>query len=218
MFRGVAFEFRWRDPAHRAFWDLAFSGGSLVAALMQGIMLGRAAAGRAGRRGAPTAAAGGTGSRRSACSPVRAWSWVIRLLGACWLNWKTEGETQAHARRLMRILAPLTLAALAAVSVATPFLGNEYFDRWFSMPRVLFTAQVPLVIAILTWRFVRSLRRNYELAPFVLTLAVFGLSFVGLGHQHVSLPGAEQHHAATWRRRPRPARPSCWWARRSSCR
>ena len=49
------------------------------------------------------------------------------------------------------------------------------------MPRVLFTAQVPLIIAILTWRFVRSLRRNYELAPFVLTLAVFGLSFVGLG-------------------------------------
>src|SRR3982751_5574327 len=40
VFRGVAFEFRWRDPAHRAFWDLAFSGGSLVAGLMQGIMVG----------------------------------------------------------------------------------------------------------------------------------------------------------------------------------
>jgi cytochrome d ubiquinol oxidase subunit II len=49
------------------------------------------------------------------------------------------------------------------------------------MPRVMFTAQVPLVIGILTWRFVRSLRRNYDLAPFVITLAVFGLSFVGLG-------------------------------------
>ena len=46
---------------------------------------------------------------------------------------------------------------------------------------MLVTAQVPLIIAILTWRFVRSLRRNYELAPFVITLAVFGLSFVGLG-------------------------------------
>ena len=40
VFRGVAFEFRWRDPAHRAFWDLAFTGGSFVAAFMQGIMLG----------------------------------------------------------------------------------------------------------------------------------------------------------------------------------
>ena len=99
----------------------------------------------------------------------------------------------------MRILAPLTLAAILAVSAATPFLGNEYFQRWFSMPRVLFTAQVPLVIAILTWRFVRSLRRNYELAPFVLTLAVFGLSFVGLGISMYPVPGAEQHHAADGR-------------------
>ena len=103
------------------------------------------------------------------------------LLGACWLNWKTDGDTQLRARRLLRVLAPLTLLALIAVSAATPFLGQQYFDRWFSMPRVLFTAQVPLVIAILTWRFVRSLRRNHELAPFLLTLAVFGLSFVGLG-------------------------------------
>ena len=75
----------------------------------------------------------------------------------------------------------MTLVAILAVSLATPFLGPQYFDRWFTMPRVLFTAQVPLVIAILTWRFVRSLRRDYELAPFVITLAVFGLSFVGLG-------------------------------------
>jgi cytochrome d ubiquinol oxidase subunit II len=40
VFRGVAFEFRWRDSGHRAFWDLAFTGGSFVAAFMQGIMLG----------------------------------------------------------------------------------------------------------------------------------------------------------------------------------
>ena len=40
VFRGVAFEFRWRDPGHRAFWDHAFTGGSFVAAFMQGIMLG----------------------------------------------------------------------------------------------------------------------------------------------------------------------------------
>jgi len=103
------------------------------------------------------------------------------LLGACWLNWKTDGETQNHSRRLMRALAPATLGAIAAVSVATLFLGGEYIERWLAMPAVLVTAQVPLIIAILTWRFVRSLRRHYELAPFVITLAVFALSFVGLG-------------------------------------
>ena len=180
VFRGVAFEFRWRDPAHRPFWDLAFTGGSLVAAFMQGIMLGALLQGVevAGR-----AYAGGWWDWLTPFSLLTGASVVsgYALLGACWLNWKTDGSTQAHARRLMRILAPLTLAAILAVSLATPLLGGEYFQRWFSMPRVLFTAQVPLVIAILTWRFVRSLRRNYEFAPFLLTLAVFGLSFVGLG-------------------------------------
>src|SRR3569832_961672 len=36
VFRGVAFEFRWRDARHRALWDVAFCIGSIVAALAQG--------------------------------------------------------------------------------------------------------------------------------------------------------------------------------------
>src|SRR4030095_8038434 len=39
IFRGVAFEFRWRDPGHRAAWDLAFSIGSIGAAFAQGVTL-----------------------------------------------------------------------------------------------------------------------------------------------------------------------------------
>jgi cytochrome d ubiquinol oxidase subunit II len=180
VFRGVAFEFRWRDPAHRATWDVAFTAGSAIAAFAQGITLGALLQGIHvdGR-----AYAGGWWDWFTPFSVLCGASVVTgyALLGACWLNWKTEGETQKHARRLMRLLAPSTLFALVAVSAATPLLGPQYFERWFSMPRVLFTAQVPLVIAILTWRFARSLRRDYELAPFVLTLAVFGVAFVGLG-------------------------------------
>jgi cytochrome d ubiquinol oxidase subunit II len=40
IFRGVAFEFRWRDPGHQTFWDISFAGGSILAALAQGITLG----------------------------------------------------------------------------------------------------------------------------------------------------------------------------------
>jgi cytochrome bd ubiquinol oxidase subunit II len=180
VFRGVAFEFRWRDPAHRPIWDFAFTAGSLIAALAQGIMLGALLQGIAvkGR-----AYAGGWWDWLTPFTLLTGVSVVAgySLLGACWLNWKTDGETQKHARRLMRVWAPVTLVCILAVSGATPFLGTQYWERWFSMPRVLVTAQVPLVIAILTWRFARSLRRNYDLAPFVITLAVFGLSFAGLG-------------------------------------
>ena len=40
VFRGVAFEFRFRDTEHRTFWDHGFFYGSLVATLAQGAMLG----------------------------------------------------------------------------------------------------------------------------------------------------------------------------------
>lgn len=41
IFRGVAFEFRFKaTPAHRPFWDKAFIGGSIVATFSRGITVG----------------------------------------------------------------------------------------------------------------------------------------------------------------------------------
>ncbi len=41
IFRGVAFEFRFKAvPSHRTFWDYAFAGGSLLATFSQGIVVG----------------------------------------------------------------------------------------------------------------------------------------------------------------------------------
>jgi cytochrome d ubiquinol oxidase subunit II len=73
VFRGVAFEFRWRDPGHRRYWDFAFTAGSFAATFAQGITLGRSC--RVSRsRADHMQAAGGIGSRRSASWPASAWS------------------------------------------------------------------------------------------------------------------------------------------------
>ena len=41
IFRGVAFEFRFKaTPSHRKFWDYSFAGGSLLATFSQGIVVG----------------------------------------------------------------------------------------------------------------------------------------------------------------------------------
>src|SRR5690242_5753173 len=40
VFRGVAFEFRYRDAVHKTFWDYAFTYGSGIATFAQGIVLG----------------------------------------------------------------------------------------------------------------------------------------------------------------------------------
>ncbi|MFZ7094594.1 cytochrome d ubiquinol oxidase subunit II [Luteimonas dalianensis] len=180
VFRGVAFEARWRDPLHRRWWDAAFQGGSTVAALAQGIILGALVQGIAvdGRE-----YAGGWWDWLTPFSLLTGVSVVVgyALLGATWLVLKTEGELQARARRHASRLGVAMLAGIVAVSLATLGLDYDYHHRWTTMPAVLVTAQVPLLTAVMGYAFWRSLRRGRELAPFLLTLALFALTFVGLG-------------------------------------
>ena len=180
VFRGVAFEFRWRDPRHRPFWDVAFSFGSVLAAFSQGITLGAILQ---GVRVEADAYAGGWLDWLSAFSLLTGAAVVIgyALLGAAWLVWKTEGPGQERARRLAFWLGGATLLALFAVSAATPFLTYDYWRRWFAMPGVLLTAQVPLLVAIFAATFFWSLKRGAERLPFIMALGLFFLGFVGLG-------------------------------------
>lgn len=179
VFRGVAFEFRWRDPAHRPFWDLAFCGGSLVATLAQGITLGALLQGITvkGR-----AYAGGWWEWLSPFSLLTGASLVIgyALLGAAWLIWKSSGPLQADARRMARILLPLVLLAIAAVSAYTPLLEGQYYLRWFDWPGLLVTVPMPLLVAVTGFFLWRALRGSRDWLPFVLTLLLFGLSMAGL--------------------------------------
>lgn len=180
VFRGVAFEFRWRDPRHQRFWDAAFFGGSGVAALAQGIALGALLQ---GIRVEGRAYAGGWWDWLSPFSLLTGASVAVgyALLGACWLNWKTEGALQARARAAARLLGGATVGAMIAVSIATPFLKGQYWQRWFEWPGVLLTAPVPLLVAAATLAFFHTLKRRHELTPFLLALGLFLLAFVGLG-------------------------------------
>jgi cytochrome d ubiquinol oxidase subunit II len=180
VFRGVAFEFRWRDPLHRAWWDRAFATGSLVAAASQGMILGAILQGVRVVKGSY---AGGWLDWLSPFTLLTGLAVVLgyALLGSTWLIWKTSGTGQAHARRLALKLAVGTLMAMAAVSAATPFLHYDYWRRWFTIPDVLFTAQVPLLVLITTGVFAWGLRRGAERLPFLMTLTLFLLNFVGLG-------------------------------------
>ena len=179
VFRGVAFEFRWRDPGHRHFWDRAFTAGSTIAALAQGITLG------ALLQGVKVANNSYAGDWLDWLSPFSLLTGVsvtigYALLGACWLVWRTEGSAQAHARRLALRLAIATLVALAAVSAATPFLAFDYYDRWLTLPTMALAAPVPILVAASAFLFFRTLDRPREWLPFVLALSWFLLGFVGL--------------------------------------
>jgi cytochrome d ubiquinol oxidase subunit II len=197
IFRGVAFEFRWRDPGHRRYWDFAFTTGSVVATLAQGITLGALLQGIVveGR-----SYAGGWWDWLTPFSLLVGVSLVVgyALLGATWLIMKTNGLVQWHSYRLARRLAIALIICIGLVSAATPFLSGAYYERWFAWPQVLVTAQVPLLVSLCSGFLLAGLVRRWEYWPFLLTLGLFALCLLGLGvsmFPHV-VPNAVTIHQA----------------------
>jgi cytochrome d ubiquinol oxidase subunit II len=180
VFRGVAFEFRFRAERSAFLWDWAFFLGSLVAAFTQGVMLGALVQGIAV---ADRAYAGGWLDWLTPFSLLTGIALVsgYALLGATWLIHKTEAPTQSRAFALARPLAPLMLALVAAVSLWTPFLNEDYWRLWFSFPRNLLLAPLPLAAGAAGIWLILLLARGRENAPFFAAQALFALCYIGIG-------------------------------------
>jgi cytochrome bd ubiquinol oxidase subunit II len=195
VFRGVAFEFRFRDAEHKTFWDHAFNYGSAIATFAQGIVLGSFIQGYEvnGRQFA--------GSSLAFLTPFSLMTGLALLfgyglLGAGWLILKTEGDIQAAARRHGRICLIGVLAAIAVVSIWTPVASPMVAARWFSWPNILILAPVPIATAataLVTWR---ALGSRAETMPFAGAVLLFVLSFIGIA---ISLyPMIVPYHFTLW--------------------
>ncbi len=182
VFRGVAFEFRFRahSRAARRAWDMAFLVGSTVAALCQGLTLGGLLQ---GVKVTGRAYSGGWFDWLTGFTVLCGIAVVVgyALLGACWLIWRTEGELQSRARRHARALGVATLALIVVVSLWTPMLDPVFAARWFGWPGILLTSPVPILLALLAWSFWAGLSRRSDIQPFLSVLGWFVLCFAGLG-------------------------------------
>jgi cytochrome d ubiquinol oxidase subunit II len=183
IFRGVAFEFRFKahTPAARRRWDFAFFGGSTVAAATQGLILGALIQGIKVRN---DQYAGGWFDWLTPFSLFCALAVMIgyALLGACWLIWRTDGGLQRSARRSAQPLAAVTIACIGVVSIWTPALQREYLRHWDVWPRMLYVAPVPVLVGALVIIFWRSIKNDARhLTPFLCVLGWFFLCFTGLG-------------------------------------
>jgi cytochrome d ubiquinol oxidase subunit II len=179
VFRGVAFEFRWRDPGHRRWWDAGFTAGSLAATFMQGVTLG------ALLQGISVTGRSYSGAWWEWLSPFSILTGVslvvgYALLGSSWLVWKTDGRLQDDARRLARLAAPALLVAIGCVSLATPFVERQYFERWFDYPGLLVTLPMPLLLLAVSLTLWRALDGKREWLPFLCSLFLFLLAMIGL--------------------------------------
>jgi cytochrome d ubiquinol oxidase subunit II len=180
IFRGVAFEFRHRNDAHRRAWTWGFMLGSYVATFAQGVALGTVIQGIEvdGR-----AYAGGWFDWLTPFSVLTGAALIFgyALLGACFLIMKTRAHLQERMFALALPLAVAVLAFIAVVSLWTPFLSPALSERWFSWPNIAFLAPVPVLVALIAAGLFRSLARGREAMPFVMAILLFLISYAGIG-------------------------------------
>lgn len=181
IFRGVAFEFRFKSSQeHRKIWDIAFHAGSLLAAFMQGVILGNFVQGIEvnGR-----SFAGGPLDWANGFSIVTGIALIFgyALLGATWLIMKTEDITQNWARGIASYILVYVGLAMAIVSISMPFIDKRIIELWFSLPNFFYLLPIPLFTAfgfVLLWK---DLKSSNEVRPFFLTIVLFFLGYLGIG-------------------------------------
>jgi cytochrome d ubiquinol oxidase subunit II len=179
VFRGVAFEFRTVAETSKPFWNFAFMGGSILAALCQGAILGGLIQGIQVENGAYV---GGTFDWATPFAALCAFGVLVgyALLGATWLVMKTEGKVAERARGQAKLLLLAVLAFMAIVSLWTPLAFERIAARWFSTPNIYYLWPVPFLTALTAFVGWHSLDRRGELLPFFSAIGLFLLGYVGL--------------------------------------
>jgi cytochrome bd ubiquinol oxidase subunit II len=190
ILRGVAFEFRLHGGRRgKPFWTWAFAGGSLMAAVAQGFVLGGFI------QGFKVADDRFIGQPLDWASPyalIVALGLVAGyvLLGSGWLIIKTEGPLHERARGWAQKAAVAVGVILAAVSIATLFVHPLVALRWGVGPqqsidgaRLLPLLPIPLmglVGLIMAFLGARS-REAHAHTPMVGAFMAFLSGYVGLG-------------------------------------
>jgi cytochrome d ubiquinol oxidase subunit II len=179
ILRGVAFEFRAKAPsAHKPGWDRAFLGGSLMASLSQGFMLGLYIM---GLQWTPLTVGF---ALLTAVFLTVAYSFI----GATWLILKTDGVLQQKAVGWAQGGIWGVVLGMAAISLATPLVSRRIFDKWFGVPEILLLSPLPVISAGLIWLLWSRLQQlpapndRQAWLPFAVTIGLFVLGFLGMAY------------------------------------
>jgi len=192
ILRGIAIEFRnhLESPLWKSFWDVIFSGSSLLLAIFFGAALGNVV------RGVPLDASGfffeplWTDFRLGEKTGILDWFTVLvgivalltlTIHGAAWVIIKTDGMLQERCRRLAVRVWWALAGGTVLVTLATFCVQPQVPHRLLSQPWGLIFPALALLGLLGVWRF---LKQNAQLRCFqascayitgMLTSTVFGL-------------------------------------------
>lgn len=179
IFRGVAFEFRFKANTSRHLWDTSFNLGSLVATFAQGVVLG------AFVQGIPVEGRHYAGGMLDWLSPfsILCGAALVAgygLLGATWLIWRSEGALQDWARTMSKRFLVAVILFVLVVSAWTPLANAGIRARWFEWPNIALLSPVPIVTALVAYGLWRAVETGREVLPFALGMVLFLLSYLGI--------------------------------------
>lgn len=182
IFRGIAFEFRFKAAnKDRKIWDISFHLGSLLAAFMQGVILGNFIQG-VEVDGRSFAGGGLDWANGFAITTGIAMIFGYALLGATWLIMKTEDSTNSWARRMARYVLGFVAFFMIIVSISMPFIDERILELWFSIPNIFYLLPIPTLTAIAFIALWKDLgNKDHEVRPFILSLSLFLLAYIGFG-------------------------------------
>ncbi|MGM8871652.1 cytochrome d ubiquinol oxidase subunit II [Psychrobacter sp. 2Y5] len=179
IMRGVAFEFRFKATKHQYLWNFFFSFGSYVAAFFQGVMLGALVHGLEASNRLYT---GGPFDWFSTFSIMCGIALIIgyALLGSTWLIIKTEHTLQVWARKVSNWVLSALILMMVAVTVSMYFSDIDALEGWFSFPGLLYLAPMPIIVLLLFFLMRKDLKTEREYRPFLLTVALFLMGYIGV--------------------------------------
>jgi cytochrome d ubiquinol oxidase subunit II len=180
ILRGVAFEFRFKSQTSRWMWDAAFAGGSLLAALMQGAIIGAFVQGFAVTGNKFSGGPFDWVTPFSATTAIAVLSGYV-LLSACWLIMKGDEALRDWAYGIARYALIAVAAFIAIFSLWTPLMHPEIAARWFTPAHIVMLSPVPVMTAAAIGALWITLNKRYRYAPFLLAIGIFILCYTGLG-------------------------------------
>ncbi len=177
IFRGVAFEFRFKAKTSRYLWNWAFAGGSYLAAFAQGVVVGTYI------QGYETEGLAYSGGAFDWLTPFTVMTGIglmagYALLGSTWLIMKSEGYIQQWAYRVAPWMLAAVLAVFGIISIWTPSVDPSAYERWFATVRWIWI--FPALALFFAYQIWNGLRKRKEVVPFLATMAMFFSTYFAL--------------------------------------
>lgn len=177
IFRGVAFEFRFKAKTSRYLWNWSFTIGSTVAAFAQGAVVGSYI------EGFETQNMQYVGGALDWITPFTVLTGLglvagYSLLGATWLIMKSEGYIQDWAYKITPWLLLAVLIVFALISIWTPLINEMVAERWFAQVSLIWI--LPVLAMLCAYRIFSSVRQRRNGTPFVATMGMFIFTYLGL--------------------------------------